>query len=120
MMQRVVNTTRSFAYVPNFTSYRANVGDVCLIANLVEVEFMAGMFHIILFIAGFIIMIFIDGRCILEAKLSHRHKIIEHLVEDGTQGLHFCRSQVFQDDELSATDNERAIELKELSYLLVK
>lgn len=60
MMQRVVNTTRSFAYVPNFNQYRANVGDVALVAVLEEVEFMA------------------DGRCMLQAKLSSRMTITEH------------------------------------------
>jgi hypothetical protein len=60
MMQRVVNSTRSFAYVPNFNQYRANVGDVALVAVLEEVEFMA------------------DGRCMLQAKLSSRMVITEH------------------------------------------
>lgn len=41
MMQRVVNTTRSFAYVPNFTSYSASVGDIALVAELKDCEFMA-------------------------------------------------------------------------------
>lgn len=59
-MQRVINSTRSFAYVPNFNQYRANVGDVALVAVLEEVEFMA------------------DGRCMLQAKLSSRMTITEH------------------------------------------
>ena len=60
MMQRVVNSTRSFAYVANFNQYRAHVGDVALIAVLEEVEFMA------------------DGRCMLQAKLSSRMIIADH------------------------------------------
>jgi Zinc finger, C3HC4 type (RING finger) len=60
MMQRVVNTTRSFAYVPNFANYRADVGDVALIAQLVECEFLA------------------DGRALLQAKITTRHKITDH------------------------------------------
>jgi Lon protease-like protein len=60
MMQRVVNSTRSFAYVANFNQYRASVGDVALVAVLEEVEFMA------------------DGRCMLQAKLSSRMVITEH------------------------------------------
>ena len=60
MMQRVVNSTRSFAYVANFNQYRASVGDVALVAVLEEVEFMA------------------DGRCMLQAKLSSRMIITEH------------------------------------------
>jgi hypothetical protein len=43
MMQRVVNSTRAFAYVPNFSTYHANVGDVALVANIKEVDFLAGM-----------------------------------------------------------------------------
>lgn len=42
MMERVVNTTKAFAYVPNFSNYNAQVGDVALIAKLKEVEFLAG------------------------------------------------------------------------------
>lgn len=42
MMQRVVNSTKSFAYVPNFTNYNASLGDIALIAKLKEVEFLPG------------------------------------------------------------------------------
>ena len=42
MMRRVVNTTRSFAYVPNFTTYIAKAGDIAIIAKLKEVEFLPG------------------------------------------------------------------------------
>jgi hypothetical protein len=42
MMQRVVNGSKSFAYVPNFSSYQANNGDIALIAKLKEVEFLPG------------------------------------------------------------------------------
>jgi hypothetical protein len=63
MMQRVVNTTRCFAYVPNFANYRANIGDVALLAQLEEVEFLP------------------DGRCMLEAKLSGRFTIVDHYGE---------------------------------------
>jgi Lon protease-like protein len=63
MMQRVVDSTRSFAYVPNFNNYTAKVGDVALIAQLEEVEFMS------------------DGRCMLEAKLTSRHIIVDHFGE---------------------------------------
>ena len=79
MMQRIVNSTRSFAYVPNLDTYNANVGDVALRACLKEVEFLP------------------DGRCLLEAKLEGRYRILEHFVEDGTQGLHYCRMEPFSD-----------------------
>jgi len=80
MMKRVVDTTRSFAYVPNFTNYSAQVGDIALIADLRNVEFLA------------------DGRCLLDAVILKRMKIVEHYVEDGTQGLHYCRVKEYNDD----------------------
>lgn len=43
MMQRIVNTTQAFAYVPNFRDYRANVGDVALVARLKDVSILAGI-----------------------------------------------------------------------------
>lgn len=60
MMQRVVNSNRSFAYVPNFQNYNARVGDVALVASLTEAEFLP------------------DGRCIVEAKLTERKLITDH------------------------------------------
>ena len=42
MMQRVVSTTNAFAYVPNFTNYNANIGDIALVAKMKEVEFLPG------------------------------------------------------------------------------
>lgn len=68
-MQRVVNSTRSFAYVANFNQYRASVGDVALVAVLEEVEFMA------------------DGRCMLQAKLSSRMIITEHYGKNQRQHI---------------------------------
>lgn len=60
MMQRVVNSNRCFAYVPNFRSYNARVGDIALVASLTEAEFLP------------------DGRCIIEAKLTARKVITDH------------------------------------------
>ena len=42
MMQRVVSTTNAFAYVPNFTNYYANIGDIALVAKMKEVDFLPG------------------------------------------------------------------------------
>ena len=89
MMQRIVNTTRSFAYVPNLDTYNANVGDVALKACLKEVEFLP------------------DGRCLLEAKLEGRFRILEHFVEDGTQGLHYCRMEPFADNPIPPEESSR-------------
>jgi hypothetical protein len=44
MMQRVVNTTNAFAYVPNFNNYHAQLGDIALVAKVKEVEFLAGKY----------------------------------------------------------------------------
>lgn len=96
MMQRVVNSTRSFAYVPSFNQYNFNaaVGDVALVAVLEEVEFLA------------------DGRCMLQAKISNRMVISDHYIEDGTQGLHFCRLLPLVDDLVTEeTDKSKILEL---------
>jgi hypothetical protein len=63
MMRRVVHTTRSFAYVPNFKDYNAKVGDVALIAELAECEFL------------------VDGRALVQANLTTRHRIVDHYGE---------------------------------------
>jgi hypothetical protein len=47
MMQRIVNTTRAFAYVASFSHFWGNpnpnyVGEIALIANLTDVEIFAG------------------------------------------------------------------------------
>lgn len=39
-MQRVMDSTGSFAYLPNFSDYSAAVGDVGLVAKIDECEFM--------------------------------------------------------------------------------
>jgi hypothetical protein len=77
MMQRIINTTRSFAYVP-LKPFAARqglqvVGELALVAEVKDVEFFA------------------DGRCFLEALLCKRSTIVEHYVEDGTHGLSYCR-----------------------------
>jgi hypothetical protein len=43
MMQRIINTTRAFAYVPNYTTYSANRGDIALVAKLEDAEFLPGI-----------------------------------------------------------------------------
>lgn len=86
MMQRIVNSTKKFVYAPNFTNYRADVGDVVLIANLKSCEFL----H--------------DGRALLSAEIGKRYEVIEHWVEDGTQNLHYCRLSKYEDAVLSPSD----------------
>eukprot|EP00752_Nemacystus_decipiens_P003471 g3206.t1 len=80
MMKRIVNTSRRFAYVPNYTGYVASNGDVALIAQLSECDFLS------------------DGRVLLVAKLTSRHTVTDHFVEEGTQGLHYCRLEARTDD----------------------
>lgn len=84
MMQRVVSGNRKFCYLPNFTNYSASVGDVALEAVLENVEFTS------------------DGRCFVDAVISQRLVVIDHYLEEGTQGLHFCRAKVLKDDVLTA------------------
>jgi Lon protease-like protein len=36
MMQRILETTREFAYVPKFSNYQSRAGDVALVASLTE------------------------------------------------------------------------------------
>lgn len=60
MMQRIVNSNRKFAYVPNFTNYSASPGDVALIADLSETQFA----H--------------DGSVQIKARLTERKIITEH------------------------------------------
>ncbi|CAM9795495.1 unnamed protein product [Ectocarpus sp. 13 AM-2016] len=90
MMKRVVNTSRRFAYVPNYSNYVATIGDVALIAQLVECEFLS------------------DGRVLLKAKLISRQTVIDHFVEEGTQGLHFCRVEARGDEPPSNEQNGNA------------
>lgn len=45
-----------------------------------------------------------DGRCMLQARLNGRHRIIETYVEDGTQGLHYCTLEEFKDDPIAESD----------------
>jgi hypothetical protein len=42
MMQRIIQSSRAFAYVPNFTNYHASQGDIALVAELKQTEFLAG------------------------------------------------------------------------------
>ena len=45
MMQRIIDSTRAFAYVPNFNTYNAQIGDIALVAELKDAEFLAGILH---------------------------------------------------------------------------
>lgn len=59
------------------------VGELAVIAQLKEVEFMQ------------------DGRCMIEASLVSRHRISSHFIEESTQGLHFCTVENLCDDPVS-------------------
>lgn len=67
--------------MPNYTNYRAEAGDVALIAELKEVSFMR------------------DGRSELEARIVGRYTIVSTFVEDGTGGLSYCRVEALSDEE---------------------
>ena len=94
MMRRVVESNRRFAYVCSFEAFAAKVGDVALVAEVRECEFLA------------------DGRALLSAGLlAGRHEVIETYVEEGTQGLHYCRLAPLKDHDMSADDVTLAIQV---------
>lgn len=72
----------SFAYVPNYSNYRAEAGDVALIAELKEVTFMR------------------DGRAELEARIVARYTVVDSFVEESTGGLSYCRVEPLGDEEV--------------------
>eukprot|EP00802_Teleaulax_amphioxeia_P012936 Tamp_12982.p1 GENE.Tamp_12982~~Tamp_12982.p1 ORF type:complete len:272 (+),score=12.68 Tamp_12982:831-1646(+) len=84
MCKRIVNGSRKFAYLPCFHSYTASVGDVGVVADLTDVEFLP------------------DGRALLQAKCRERFHVLETWVEDGTQGLHWCKVAKLPDHESAA------------------
>ncbi|CAM9955345.1 unnamed protein product [Ectocarpus sp. 6 AP-2014] len=49
-----------------------------------------------------------DGRVLLKAKLISRQTVIDHFVEEGTQGLHFCRVEARGDEAPSNEQNGNA------------
>jgi len=102
MMQRVVHTTRSFAYVPNFHNYCAKVGDVALLANLEEAEFLA------------------EGNCVIRAKIRNRYLVSEHFVEEGTQGLHFARLEKLMDSPMLPEQTMQGNLLKSLCVAFIE
>lgn len=91
MMTRIVDTNRAFAYI---SANRTELSGVALVAELEEAEFLA------------------DGRCLLEATLKRRGRVVEQYVEDGTQGLHFCRMEPFADEEVPASMVENLQQLR--------
>ncbi|CAM9847594.1 unnamed protein product, partial [Phaeothamnion confervicola] len=93
MMRRIIDTSRRFAYVPNYTNYIANIGDIALIAEVQECEFLS------------------DGRVLLEAKLIGRHRVADHFVEDGTQNLHYCRLEELMDAEPASVAEAADVEV---------
>ena len=99
MMTRVVNSNRAFAYVR--TSNLA-AGDIALIAEVKEAEFLS------------------DGRCIVEANLCKRSRVVEHYVEDGTQGLHYCRLEPLPDDVVAPDQLGELIVLKGRAMAMVE
>jgi Lon protease-like protein len=100
MMNNIVNSSRAFVYVCP-TGNRLEVGELALVADVKEAEFLA------------------DGRCILEANLSKRSRIVEHYVEDGTQGLCYCRVEPVNDDPVPPELAEEASTLKARALVLV-
>lgn len=73
---RIVSGDRRFCYLPNFTDYQSSVGDVGLVAELVESEQLS------------------DGRWNLAAKMVERITVEETWVEAGTGHLHYVGLRV--------------------------
>eukprot|EP00960_Hanusia_phi_P048146 758784-Hanusia_phi.AAC.9 len=101
MIKRIVQASRKFAYLPCMHSYQvdlrrtprsriliyigqATVGDVGVIAELSEVEFLP------------------DGRAHVQAKCRDRFRIVDTWIEDGTQGLHWCKVEIIHDEPVDA------------------
>jgi Lon protease-like protein len=95
MMKRIMASSRRFAYVPRVGGHMTSRGDIALIAEITECEFLS------------------DGRSLLEAKLVGRHQIKEEYVEDGTQGLHYCSLEPLKDEPLTPEDESAANTLLE-------
>ena len=91
MVKRIIHTSRKFIFLPNFTSYTANENDVGLLCELAECQILA------------------DGRAMLTAKCIGRIKILETWVENGTQGLSYCKCEDYNDLPLEDSDQERAV-----------
>jgi len=91
MINRIVNASRKFAYLPSFNGYEARVGEIGVIAELQNVEFLP------------------DGRAHLQASCRERYKILEHWVEDGTQGLHWCKVELLPDEAEGEEEGAEAL-----------
>jgi len=81
MMQRVVESTNCFAYLPNFSDYHARAGDVGLVAKIDECQFYP------------------DGRCDMQATLCQRFRVESHWVEEGTHNLTYVKIKYIEDEE---------------------
>eukprot|EP00954_Amorphochlora_amoebiformis_P028486 1391741-Amorphochlora_amoeboformis.AAC.1 len=81
MINRCVSSNRQFLYLPNFSDYKATAGDVGLLAYVDECEFLS------------------DGRALLKATLVKRVVITNSWVEEGTQGLHYCQYQAYEETD---------------------
>ena len=92
MMQRIVNSSRRFAYVPNYSNYQAQAGDVALVAELKEVNIMR------------------DGRSELEARIVGRYTIMDSYVEEGTGGLSYCRLEELRDVPPATAEATQALQ----------
>ncbi|CAB1112714.1 unnamed protein product [Ectocarpus sp. CCAP 1310/34] len=90
MMQRIINTSRRFAYVlpapvPSTNDDDRNTdqqGRIALEAHVCEAEFLS------------------DDRVMVKIKLAGRHTVVEDFVEAGTGNLHYCQLEPFDDDPL--------------------
>eukprot|EP00471_Norrisiella_sphaerica_P001857 CAMPEP_0184478478 /NCGR_PEP_ID=MMETSP0113_2-20130426/495_1 /TAXON_ID=91329 /ORGANISM="Norrisiella sphaerica, Strain BC52" /LENGTH=341 /DNA_ID=CAMNT_0026856287 /DNA_START=172 /DNA_END=1197 /DNA_ORIENTATION=+ len=88
MINRCVSSNRKFIYLPSFSDYKANKGDVGLMAHVDECEFLP------------------DGRALLKATIQQRVKVTNSWVEEGTQGLHYCNMERYDEEDKEVDEGE--------------
>mmetsp|Transcript_7410 Transcript_7410/g.11070 ORF Transcript_7410/g.11070 Transcript_7410/m.11070 type:complete len:309 (-) Transcript_7410:318-1244(-) len=102
MIKRILNTTRKFAYVPNYSSYEAKKGDVAIIAEIKDCTFDQ------------------CGHCYITAHLMKRYIITDHFIEEDTHGLHYCEIKPLEDEPPSKEDGSRVDKLLKQLFECVK
>eukprot|EP00468_Gymnochlora_sp_CCMP2014_P003000 CAMPEP_0167755196 /NCGR_PEP_ID=MMETSP0110_2-20121227/8689_1 /TAXON_ID=629695 /ORGANISM="Gymnochlora sp., Strain CCMP2014" /LENGTH=330 /DNA_ID=CAMNT_0007641155 /DNA_START=56 /DNA_END=1045 /DNA_ORIENTATION=- len=90
MINRAVSSNRKFIYLPAFSEYKASEGDVGLIANVDDCQFLP------------------DGRALLKATIQKRIKVINSWIEEGTQGLHYAQFEDYEEKDSEVESKELA------------
>lgn len=99
MMQRVKNSSGTFAHLSYFPDEKHVVGGVAVLAK--EAEFME------------------DGGVLSEATMISRHIITDAYVEDGYDGLHVCRLEDIYDEPIDEDSQDELQLLLQQGRMLV-